>query len=201
MNRVKRFRMPALLAVAVLMFGMPSAPGVSWIWAPSLGDAWATPCNTEAGPQSSTDITDPNDPCNERPRIVDILADVFAWLWTSVNTALGMIYGAMGVVGAWLTGATFDVYYGNGAVNFAGTSFLPPRAITLGNTIHYRVRKDAERCYLREHEGYHVFQYRRLGPGFIPIYVTVWAATGFNYDEHPMEETAHDHAVEQCATP
>lgn len=110
-----------------------------------------------------------------------------------------MIYGAMGVVSAWITGAEYDVYYGDGAVNFAGTSFLPARGITLGNTIHYRKRKYADSCYLRHHEAYHVLQYRRLGPGFIPVYVIAWVFTGFNYPEHPMEVTAHDHAVEQCA--
>lgn len=136
--------MPALMAVAVLMFGMPSAPGVSLDLAPSVGDAWATPCNTEAGPQSSTDITDPNDPCNER-RLIDILRDALAWLWTAVNTALGLIYGAMqGVYAWWVEDVTLSVSSGNGAVNFEGASFLPARAIVFGNTIHYASGEDPD---------------------------------------------------------
>ena len=194
-NRVKRFRIPALVAAALLIFGTPSAPGVSLDLAPSLGDAWATPCDADAGPEDSTSLADSNDPCNEDRHI---LTEILAWLWTAVNTALGLIYGAMaGVYAWWAKDVTLSVYYDNRAVNFEGAAFLGPNAMVLGNTIHYRKGQNPRaNCLLREHEGYHVLQYQRMGPAFIPIYVLVSISTG--YQAHPMEEEAQQHAAEQC---
>ena len=92
---------------------------------------------------------------------------------------------------------TLSVSYGNGAVNFEGASFLPPKAIVFGNTIHYGPDADPSRdCNLGHHEAHHVLQYRRLGPLFIPIYVVVSIFTG--YRDHPMEESAREHAAAQC---
>ncbi len=206
MRLARRFRGVALLAVAFLLFGAPSAPGVSVDWVPSIGVAWATPCDVTGGPEDSTGFgADTNDPCGEREpwweRIWDHLMNVLGWVWTAVNTVLGLIYGALGAVAASITDVTFSVSYGNNAVQFEGGS-LPftrgARAITIGNTVHYAEGETPEECELRVHEGHHVRQYQRLGPLFIPIYITVAVFT--RYWDHPMEEAARREAESQCPT-
>lgn len=126
--------------------------------------------------------------------------NALGWAWTSINTALGLIYGALGAVAAVINDVTFSVSYGNNAVQFVGGS-LPftrnSRAITLGNTVHYRNGESPEDdCELREHERHHVRQYQRLGPFFIPIYITVWVFT--SYWDHPMEKAAREEEADQC---
>lgn len=97
-----------------------------------------------------------------------------------------------------ITDASFSVSYDNNAVQFEGGS-LPfvrnTQAITIGNTVHYAEGESPRDCELREHERHHVRQYQRLGPFFIPTYITVWVFT--RYWAHPMEEAARK-AASQC---
>ena len=58
----RRLRGVAFFAAALLVFGAPSVPGVAVDWAPSIGVAWATPCDGPAGPEESTALDgDAND--------------------------------------------------------------------------------------------------------------------------------------------
>ena len=130
--------------------------------------------------------------------------EVLAWVWTSVNTALGLIYGAIGAVSAWMNDLTYSVSYRDGAVQFRGSELPLARAnaIVFGNTIHYHRNVDPngntrESCVLREHEAHHVFQYRRLGPFFLPVYITVSVVMLFQR-EHPLEASAEAHAQAAC---
>ena len=157
MRLARRFRGVALLAAAFLLFGAPSAPGVFVDWVPSIGVAWATPCDVTGGPEDSTRLgADTNDPCRKRE----------PWwerIWDHLMNAVGCA-----------------------------------RAITIGNTVHYAEGQSPDDdCELRVHEGHHVRQYQRLGPLFIPIYITVAVFT--RYWDHPMEEAARE-AESQCPT-
>ena len=58
-------------------------------------------------------------------------------------------------------------------------------AITFGHVV---LADRSVQGRLLVHELYHVRQYERLGPLYIPLYVTIWIFTG--YRGHPFEEAA-----------
>ncbi len=96
-----------------------------------------------------------------------LLWDVAGKLWTSVNTALGMAYGAIGMAASWVAGIDMDISLGNNAVQFQNNPLNPPRisGMTLGNTIHYSPGTVPNNdCPLREHGKEHTYQYQKLGP-------------------------------------
>lgn len=68
-----------------------------------------------------------------------LLWDVAGKLWTSVNAALGMAYGAIDMAASWVAGIDMDISLGNNAVQFQNNPLNPPwvSGMTLGNTIHY----------------------------------------------------------------
>ena len=42
------------------------------------------------------------------------------------------------------------------------------------------------------HEAGHIEQARLLGPLYVPVYLLLWALSGFNYERNPMEKYARD---------
>ena len=107
-----------------------------------------------------------------------------AILWTLPNTALGLIVGLL---------AFQRPRVAHGAVVFDGPvrgSLLVVRtfrrtAVTLGHVVLSCDRLEGP---LLAHELHHVWQYERLGPLYLPIYLVVWAFTG--YRRHPFELAA-----------
>jgi hypothetical protein len=109
------------------------------------------------------------------------------WLgfaWTSPNTLLGLLLGAL----------TFQVpRLESGLIVFdrvpRGLTWLMPRlgrsAMTVGFVILSSVRMEGR---LLAHERHHVQQYMRWGPLFIPVYFLL--AIPFGYRRHPMERAA-----------
>jgi hypothetical protein len=69
---------------------------------------------------------------------------------------------------------------------------LKRSAITFGHVVLSNQRVEGA---LLTHELHHVWQYERLGPLYIPIYVLVWVFTG--YYRHPFEMAAR---YEETAT-
>lgn len=107
-----------------------------------------------------------------------------AYVWASPNTLLGLLLGAL----------SFQrPRVGRGILVFAG----PPRgfvwllhafkrsAITFGHVVLSNRPLEGP---LLVHELHHVWQYERLGPLYIPIYVLVFVFTG--YRRHPFELAA-----------
>jgi hypothetical protein len=107
---------------------------------------------------------------------------VLGALWTSPNTAIGLLLGAVGVV----FGARPKWRQQDLAVVFHRWPLGPGGAMTLGNVIlHTGVDLDipchtyahrAGRCVepavvLADHERAHVYQYMVLGPLFLPLYL------------------------------
>lgn len=107
-----------------------------------------------------------------------------AYLWAAPNTILGLVLGAL----------SFQVPLVHGGILvFAG----PPRgtlwvirafrrsALTLGHVVLSNRPLEGR---LLAHELHHVWQYERLGPLYLPIYLLVWVFTG--YRRHPFELAA-----------
>ena len=107
-----------------------------------------------------------------------------AYAWASPNTLLGLLLGAL----SFQRPRARD-----GVLVFDG----PPRgfvlilrafrrsAITFGHVV---LSDQALEGGLLLHELHHVWQYERLGPLYIPIYLLVWVFTG--YARHPFELAA-----------
>jgi hypothetical protein len=106
------------------------------------------------------------------------------YVWASPNTVLGLLLGLL----------SFQVpRRAHGLVVFDG----PPRgftwalgrfrrsAITFGHVV---LSGRPLAGSLLAHELHHVWQYQRLGPLYIPLYLVVWAVTG--YRRHPFEMAA-----------
>ena len=115
--------------------------------------------------------------------------DFLGKVWTSINTALGLLYGTLGATAAWITGADFSISLGNNAVQFHNNPVNPSNiaGITFGNTIHYSPNVVLD-CALETHERTHTYQYQWYGPLFIPVYVIISVFTG--YSDHPFEQQA-----------
>jgi hypothetical protein len=106
------------------------------------------------------------------------------FLWTSPNTLLGLILGAL----------TFQwPRLEDGVIVFdrvpRGLTRLLPKlhrsAMTVGFVIVSAVRLEGR---LLAHERHHVRQYMVWGPLFVPVYLLL--AIPFGYRRHPMERAA-----------
>jgi hypothetical protein len=106
------------------------------------------------------------------------------FVWTSPNTLLGLVLGALTFQAPRLEGAliVFDRVP-------RGLTWLMPRfgrsAMTVGFVILSSVRVEGR---LLTHERHHVRQYMAWGPLFIPVYFLL--AIPFGYRRHPMERAA-----------
>lgn len=109
-------------------------------------------------------------------------ARVLGAVWTSPNTALGLIAGVAGIAfGAHAHWSRRDL-----AIVFHRWPWGPGGALTLGNTIlhtgdsldspcvtyaHRAGHGDEPTITLADHERAHVYQYMALGPLFLPLYL------------------------------
>jgi hypothetical protein len=107
---------------------------------------------------------------------------VLGAVWTSPNTALGLIAGVVGIAfGAHAHWSRRDL-----AIVFHRWPWGPGGALTLGNTIlhtgdsldspcvtyaHRAGHGDEPPITLADHERAHVYQYMALGPLFLPLYL------------------------------
>jgi hypothetical protein len=115
--------------------------------------------------------------------MADLLRAVI-YAWALPNTLLGLLCGAL----------SFQRYRRiDGVMVFDGQvkGFLAilrgfrRSAITFGHVVLSNRPVDGR---LQAHELHHVWQYERLGPFYIPIYLLVWVFTG--YRRHPFELAA-----------
>ena len=123
-------------------------------------------------------------------------------VWTSVNTMLGFFYGMFSGMVAAISGNDFTISYGGGSMRFSGSD-LPfmhgeTKAVTIGNTTHYRtgsLSRARSRCIVLEHEAWHVRQYQRWGPLFLPVYAATSLVEGY---DNWMERAAQRAALAAC---
>ncbi|MCW4455524.1 hypothetical protein OK348_12055 [Flavobacterium sp. MXW15] len=123
-------------------------------------------------------------------------------LWTSPNTAIGLLAGLVGTA----AGARPRWNRGDCALVFHRWPWGPGGAITLGNVIlHTGASLDvpcrtyehrAGRCRhphvrLGDHERAHVYQYLLLGPLFLPVYLLCGGVSVRN----PLERAADHYAL------
>ncbi|HEX2025288.1 MAG TPA: hypothetical protein VHH92_02725 [Actinomycetota bacterium] len=107
-----------------------------------------------------------------------------AYVWASPNTLIGLVLGLL---------AFQRPRTARGILLFDG----PPRgftavlrwfrrsAITYGHVV---LSNRPVEGTLLAHELHHVWQYERLGPLYLPLYLLVWVFTG--YRRHPFELAA-----------
>lgn len=110
-------------------------------------------------------------------------------LWTSPNTLLGLLLGALSFQRPRLDEGV--VVFDRGARGFLRLFDKLSRysAITFGHVV-LSVRELEGR--LRRHERHHVTQYEILGPLFLPTYVWLFLVRG--YRSHPFEMEAEEAA-------
>ena len=107
-----------------------------------------------------------------------------AYLWTSLNTLLGLVVGLLAFQRPRLThGIVIFDAHARGSVLVLRA--FRRSAITFGHVV---LADGAVEGRLLVHELHHVRQYERLGPLYIPLYVLIWLFTG--YRRHPFEEAA-----------
>lgn len=127
---------------------------------------------------------------------------VLGALWTSPNTALGLIAGLVGIAfGAHAHWSRRDL-----AVVFHRWPWGPGGALTLGNTIlhtgdsldspcvtyaHRAGHGEEPPITLADHERAHVYQYMVLGPLFLPVYLLCGGVSVRN----PFERAADRYAL------
>jgi hypothetical protein len=110
------------------------------------------------------------------------IAIFLGMIWTSPNTALGLLVGGLGL----LFGADVQWRRRELAWVFRHLPWGPGGALTLGNVILYTGEELDSACHtyahraglavepaisLADHERAHVYQYLALGPLFLPIYL------------------------------
>jgi len=109
---------------------------------------------------------------------------LLAYVWTSPNTVLGLIFGLL----------SFQrPRSSNGLLIFDGATRgslwviakFRRAAITYGHVVLSNPPLEGR---LLVHELHHVRQYERLGPLYIPLYLLIYVFTG--YRRHPFEEAA-----------
>lgn len=115
--------------------------------------------------------------------MADLLrALIFAWALP--NTLLGLLLGALSFQGYRRIGGVM-VFDGQVKGFLAVLRLFHRSAITLGHVVLSNRPVDGR---LQGHELHHVWQYERLGPLYVPIYLLVWLFTG--YRRHPFELAA-----------
>jgi len=112
------------------------------------------------------------------------LLRLLAYVWTSPNTLLGLLFGLLSFQRPRAVDGIL-VFDGPRRGSLWLISVFRRAAITYGHVVLSN-RPLAGR--LRIHELHHVRQYERLGPLYIPLYLLIYAFTG--YRRHPFEEAA-----------
>jgi hypothetical protein len=112
------------------------------------------------------------------------LLRALVYAWTLPNTLLGLTLGALSFQRPRRVGGilVFDA----AIRGFLRLLHLFRRsAITFGHVVLSNRPVEGR---LLTHELHHVWQYERLGPLYIPLYVLIWVFTG--YRSHPFEAAA-----------
>ncbi len=129
-------------------------------------------------------------------RSLAIAGRLAAWVWASPYTALGLLIGAVGLLGgghARRRGPVVEFYGGAAALLLrclpGGNAFV---AMTLGHTIIGRTAAALDLA--RPHELVHVRQFERWGPLMGPAYLlcslVLWLARWDPYRDNPFERQA-----------
>jgi hypothetical protein len=107
-----------------------------------------------------------------------------AYVWASPNTLLGLLLGVLSFQSPRQSPGI--LIYDEKPRGFIWILAKFKRsAITFGHVVLSNQRVEGT---LLSHELHHVWQYERLGPLYIPLYVLVWVFTG--YYRHPFEMAA-----------
>lgn len=120
---------------------------------------------------------------------------VLGGLWTLPNTALGLLASVLGNAKlARVDGGTFIfVAQPSGLWSWFFTA-SGMAATTLGSTVTFASVVGASSPWLLRHELRHVWQYRVLGPLFLPLYLGIaavlWVARLRPHWDHPFEADA-----------
>ena len=121
--------------------------------------------------------------------MADLLRAVI-YAWTLPNTVLGLLLGALSFQGYRRIGGVM-VFDAKPRGFLAILRWFRRSAITFGHVV---LGNRPVQGRLEAHELHHVWQYERLGPLYIPIYLVVWVFTG--YRRHPFELSAKFAEVE-----
>jgi hypothetical protein len=120
------------------------------------------------------------------------LLRALAYAWASPNTLLGLVMGALSFQAPRSMHGIL-VFDGPPRGSLRALDLFNRAAITYGHVVLSNRRLEGS---LLTHELHHVWQYERLGPLYIPIYVVVWLFMG--YRRHPFEMAAR---LAESATP
>lgn len=135
------------------------------------------------------------------PRWLRVLGWSAGALWTSPNSAIGLLLGMAGMA----RGARMHVSLREQALVFSRWPWGPGGAITFGNTIVHTGESldlschtyahQAGRCMepqvrLGDHERAHVLQYMMLGPLFLPMYLLCGGISARNRFERAADRYA-----------
>ncbi|MCA9472539.1 MAG: hypothetical protein MRJ96_16955 [Nitrospirales bacterium] len=122
------------------------------------------------------------------------LLDAAGKVWNLPNTAVGLVWGGIGVLG----GAGVSI--GNNAIQFTNHP-LGVNAVTLGNTISYTqgsgpgdydfLYDSKVRLNIGLHEQAHTYQSQVYGPLFLPL----WLLGGGPSASNPFEQSANNFAL------
>ncbi len=113
------------------------------------------------------------------------LVRLLAYAWTSPNTLLGLVLGALSFQWPRVQEGLL-VFDGSarGSLWVIGRVFRRT-AVTYGHVVLSNRRLQGR---LLAHELHHVRQYELLGPFYIPLYLAIYVFTG--YRRHPFERAA-----------
>lgn len=109
---------------------------------------------------------------------------MLGFIWTLPNTLLGLLVGALTFQRPRLEGDV--IVFDEAPRGF--TRWLASRGFSAMTIGHVIVSARPLQGALLTHEMVHVWQYRRLGPLFLPIYLVLSIA--FGYGENPLELAA-----------
>ena len=112
------------------------------------------------------------------------LLRALAYLWALPNTLLGLLVGLLAF--QWPR-ASRGVLVFDGPVRGSlwAIRLFRRSAVTLGHVVLSNRPLDGA---LLAHELHHVWQYERLGPLYLPLYLVIWLLMG--YRRHPFEMAA-----------
>ena len=119
------------------------------------------------------------------------LLRALAYVWTSPNTLLGLVFGLVSFQRPRLAHGIL-IFDGPRRGFLALIGLFRRSAITYGHVV---LSNRPLLGRLLVHELHHVRQYERLGPLYIPLYLLIYVFTG--YRRHPFEESARLAEVEQ----
>ncbi|MBA2670046.1 MAG: hypothetical protein H0U67_06740 [Gemmatimonadetes bacterium] len=110
--------------------------------------------------------------------------NALSFVWSLPNTAVGLAFGALSLARPERSHGAINFQLRRGIVLWV-CHRIGISAFTMGDCVLYTVPPTSA---LRVHEGRHVWQYRMLGPLFLPVYFLLMARYG--YWDHPLERDA-----------